>query len=180
MSNGSSTDFIGRNRPPRVHIEYKLEKWGSRKKVELPFVMGIMANLSGKPNPDVELPPLEARKFHNINIDTFNNFLKSIKPRIAFSVPNTITGEGDLPVDITFESIKDFSPGAVASKVVSELLKERESLRKLKNSMDGKMNAENFTVAILKNRKQLEALLARESQTEAETEAEKGTEKGRG
>ena len=102
MSNGSSTDFIGRNRTPRVHITYQVESYGSRAAIELPFVMGVMADLSGQPKPDDEIISLEDRKFHDVNIDTFNSFLKSMKPRVAFNVPNTITGKDQLPVDITF------------------------------------------------------------------------------
>ena len=111
----NSQKFIARNRAPRVQIEYDVEIYGSEKKIELPFVMGVLADLSGKP---VEtLPPVAERKFLDIDIDNFDERMKAIQPRVAFAVPNTLTGEGQLMVDITFESIDDFSPAAIARKV---------------------------------------------------------------
>src|SRR3954462_4213354 len=115
MGKASSQKFIARNRAPRVQIEYDVEVYGAEKKVELPFVMGVMSDLSGKPSE--ALPPVADRKFLEIDVDNFDERLKSMKPRVAFQVPNTLTGEGTLPVDITFESMADFSPGAIAKKV---------------------------------------------------------------
>src|SRR3954462_15095177 len=114
MAKASSQKFIARNRAPRVQIEYDLELYGAEKKVNLPFVMGVMADLSGKPSE--ALPAVADRKFLEIDVDNFDERLKSMKPRVAFQVPNTLTGEGNLPVDITFESMADFSPGAIAKK----------------------------------------------------------------
>ena len=112
MANNSSQKFIARNRAPRVQIEYDVEIYGSEKKIELPFVMGVLADLSGKPLEN--LPPVADRKFLDIDIDNFDERMKAIQPRVAFAVPNTLSGEGHLMVDITFESIDDFSPAAVA------------------------------------------------------------------
>ena len=111
---GSSQKFIARNRAPRVQIEYDVELYGAQKKVQLPFVMGVMSDLSGKP--EEPLPPVADRKFLEIDVDNFDARMKSMKPRVAFQVENTLTGEGNLPVDITFESMDDFSPAAVARK----------------------------------------------------------------
>lgn len=110
----SSQKFIQRNRAPRVQIEYDVEVYGSEKKVQLPFVMGVLSDLSGKPTEP--LPPVAERKLLEIDVDNFDERLKSMKPRVAFQVPNTLTGEGNLNVDITFESMDDFSPAAVAKK----------------------------------------------------------------
>ena len=85
-----------------------------QKKVELPFVMGVMADLSGKPAE--ALPPVEERKFLEIDVDNFDDRLKACKPRVAFQVPNTLTGEGNISVELNFESMDDFSPAAVAQK----------------------------------------------------------------
>ena len=115
MAKASSQKFIARNRAPRVQIEYDVEIYGSEKKVQLPFVMGVMSDLSGKPTEP--LPPVADRKFLEIDVDNFDDRLKAMKPRVAFTVPNTLTGEGNLAVDITFESMDDFSPAAVARKV---------------------------------------------------------------
>src|SRR4026209_1815530 len=112
MARASSQKFIARNRAPRVQIEYDVELYGAEKKVELPFVMGVMADLSGKPAE--ALPEVKDRKFLEIDVDNCDDRLKACKPRVAFQVPNTLTGEGNINVEMTFESMDDFSPAAVA------------------------------------------------------------------
>lgn len=141
---GSSQKFIARNRAPRVQIEYDVELYGAEKSVQLPFVMGVMADLSGKPAE--ELPGVQDRKFLEIDIDNFDERLKSMKPRVAFNVENKLTGEGQLPVEITFESMDDFSPAAIARKVagLDKLLAAREQLSNLVTYMDGKAGAEDL------------------------------------
>src|SRR5437588_1107644 len=138
MAKASSQKFINRNRAPRVHIEYDVELYGAEKKVELPFIMGVMADLSGKPAE--ALPGVADRKFLEIDIDNFDDRLKASKPRVAFQVPNTLTAEGNMAVDITFESLDDFSPAAVARKVdsLNQLLQARTQLSNLLQYMDGK------------------------------------------
>lgn len=150
--------FIGRNRAPRVQIEYDVEIYGSDKKVELPFVMGVLADLSGKPLED--LPPVADRKFLDIDIDNFDERMKAMQPRVAFSVPNTLSGQGHLMVDMTFESIEDFSPAAVARKVdaLSQLLDARTQLANLQTYMDGKSGAENLVNRLLQDPALLNAL----------------------
>ena len=101
----SSQKFIGRNRPPRVQIEYDVELYGSEKKVQIPFVMGVLADLSGKAKPDDPVIPVDDRKFLEIDVDNFNERLKAMKPHVAFDVPNVLTGEGNLKIDLTFESM---------------------------------------------------------------------------
>jgi len=156
----SAQKFIQRNRAPRVQIEYDLELYGSEKKVSLPFVMGVMADLSGKPAEP--LAPVNDRKMLEIDIDNFDDRLKSTKPRVAFQVPNTLTGEGSLSVDITFESMDDFSPAAVARKVdsLSKLLKARTQLSNLLTYMDGKAGAEDLIAKLLNDPVLLQALAA--------------------
>jgi len=142
MAKASSQKFVARNRAPRVQIEYDVELYGAEKKIELPFVMGVMADLSGKPAE--ALPAVGDRKFLEIDADNFDDRLKACKPRVAFQVPNTLTGEGNLSVDITFESMDDFSPAAVARKVegLNKLLQARTELANLLTYMDGKDGAE--------------------------------------
>jgi type VI secretion system protein ImpB len=154
----SSQKFIARNRAPRVQIEYDLETYGAEKKVQLPFVMGVMADLSG--NPRVPLDPVVDRKFAEVDVDNFNHFMKSTQPRVVISVPNTLTGEGKLAVDITFESLADFSPGAVAAKVdgLRQLLEARQQLANLKTYMDGKTGAELLIAGIINDKALLESL----------------------
>jgi type VI secretion system protein ImpB len=145
----SSQKFIARNRAPRVQIEYEVELYGAQKKVQVPFVMGVMADLSG--DSAEPLPPVDERKFLTIDVDNFDERMKSMKPRVAFRVPNTLTGEGQLNVDITFESMDDFSPAAVARKVdaLSKLLDARTQLANLVTYMDGKSGAEELISKVL-------------------------------
>jgi type VI secretion system protein ImpB len=154
----SSQKFIARNRAPRVQIEYDVEVYGAQKKVQLPFVMGVMADLSG--NPTEALPPVADRKFLEISVDNFDDRLKAMKPRVAFSVPNTLTGEGNLSVDLTFESMEDFSPAAIATKVdaLNKLLQARAQLNNLVTYMDGKTGAEELLAKVLKDPALLQAL----------------------
>ena len=154
----SSQKFIARNRAPRVQIEYDVELYGAEKSINLPFVMGVMADLSGKPSEG--LAPVADRKFLEIDVDNFDERLKATKPRVAFQVPNTLTGEGNLSVDITFESMEDFSPAAVARKVeaLSKLLKARTELSNLLSYMDGKTGAEELMAKALKDKALLSAL----------------------
>jgi type VI secretion system protein ImpB len=145
----SSQKFIARNRAPRVQIEYDVELYGAEKKVQLPFVMGVLSDLSGKP--EEPLPPVSDRKFLEIDVDNFDSRMKSMKPRVAFNVENTLTGEGSLPVDITFESMDDFSPAAVARKVdgLNKLLEARQQLSNLITYMDGKAGAGDLIAKVL-------------------------------
>ncbi len=154
----SSQKFIARNRAPRVQIEYDVELYGAEKKVQLPFVMGVLADLSGKPAQP--LAPVDDRKFLDIDVDNFDSRMKAIKPRAAFQVPNTLTGDGNISVDITFESMDDFSPAAVARKVdaLSKLLEAREQLSNLITYMDGKSGAEDLVSKLLQDPALLQTL----------------------
>lgn len=149
--NNSAQKFIARNRAPRVQIEYDVEIYGSEKKVELPFVMGVLADLSGKPLE--ELPAVGERKFLSIDIDNFDERMKAIMPRVAFAVPNNLTGDGRLMVDITFESLDDFSPAAIAEKVepLRQLLEARTQLANLQTYIDGKSGAEGLVNKLLQD-----------------------------
>ena len=146
---GSSQKFIARNRAPRVQIEYDVEVYGAEKKVQLPFVMGVLSDLSGKPADP--LAPVADRKFLEIDVDNFDARMKSMKPRVAFQVPNTLTGEGNINVDLSFDSMDDFSPAAVARKVdsLNKLLTAREQLQYLVTYMDGKGGAEELIAKLL-------------------------------
>ena len=159
MSN-SSQKFIARNRAPRVQIEYDVELYGAEKKVQLPFVMGVLSDLSGKPTEP--LPPVADRKLLEIDIDNFDSRMKSMKPRAAFQVPNTLTGEGNLSVELTFESMDDFSPAAIARKVdaLNKLLTARQQLSNLITYMDGKTGAEELISKVLNDPALLQSLAA--------------------
>jgi type VI secretion system protein ImpB len=156
----SSQKFIQKNRAPRVQIEYDVEVYGAEKKVQIPFVMGVMADLAGNPT---EAPaPVDERKLLEIDVDNFDNRLKAQKPRVAFAVPNTLTGDGNLSVDITFESMDDFSPAAVARKVgsLNKLLQARTQLSNLITYMDGKSGAEDLIAKALDDPAILQSLVS--------------------
>jgi type VI secretion system protein ImpB len=161
VAKASSQKFIGRNRAPRVQIEYDVELYGAQKKVQIPFVMGVMSDLSG--DSQEPLPSVDERKFLAIDVDNFDERMKSMKPRVAFSVPNTLTGEGNLSVDISFENMEDFSPAAVARKVdaLNKLLEARSQLANLVTYMDGKAGAEDLIAKALNDPALLKSLAAK-------------------
>jgi type VI secretion system protein ImpB len=160
VAKASSQKFIARNRAPRVQIEYDVELYGAEKKVQLPFVMGVLADLSGKPAEP--LAPVADRKFLEIDVDNFDSRMKALKPRASFQVPNTLTGEGNLSVELTFDSMDDFSPAAVAGKVdaLSKLLEARKQLANLITYMDGKTGAEELVAKLLQDPALLQTLAA--------------------
>ena len=158
MGKESSQKFIARNRAPRVQIEYDVEVYGAEKKVQLPFVMGVLADLSGQSAEP--LAPVAERKFLEIDVDNFDERLKAMKPRVAVQVPNTLTGEGNLAVDMTFESMDDFTPAAIARKVdsLNKLLEARGQLANLMTYMDGKTGAEELISKLLAEPALMQAL----------------------
>jgi type VI secretion system protein ImpB len=166
----SSQKFIARNRAPRVQIEYDVEVYGAEKSIQLPFVMGVMADLSGRPAEPP--PPVVDRKILEIDVDNFNERLKAMKPRAAFRVPNTLTGEGNINVDITFESMDDFSPAAIAKKVgaLAQLLEARTQLSNLLTYMDGKSGAETLIANVLNDPALMRSLITAPKPDVAESE----------
>ncbi|HEK1094940.1 TPA: type VI secretion system contractile sheath small subunit [Proteus mirabilis] len=158
MKSNSGQKFIARNRAPRVQIEYDVEIYGSERKIQLPFVMGVMSDLIGIPiEPQ---PSLEERKFLEIDIDNFDDRMKSLKPRVAFQVENTLSQEGNLNVELVFESMDDFSPANIARKVepLKALLDARTQLSNLLSYMDGKNGAEELIAKVLRNPELLQSL----------------------
>jgi type VI secretion system protein ImpB len=168
----SSQKFIARNRAPRVQIEYDVEAYGAEKKVQLPFVMGVLADLSGAPAEP--LAPVADRSFLEISVDNFDDRLKAMKPRVAIQVPNTLTHEGNLNVELKFESLEDFTPAAVARKVpaLAKLLEARSQLANLVTYMDGKTGAEELIARLLHDPALLQTLAAAPKPT-ADSEPQK-------
>ena len=158
MSKNSGQKFIARNRSPRVQIEYDVEIYGVEKKVELPFVMGVFSDLAGKSKQ--ELPNINERSFMEIDVNNFDDRMKSIKPRAVFNVENTLTNEGYLNVDLEFESMRDFAPNRIAEKVepLKELLDARTELSNLLSYMDGKTGAEELISKVLADNDLLKSL----------------------
>ncbi|VXB64542.1 type VI secretion system contractile sheath small subunit [Massilia sp. 9I] len=171
MGKESSQKFIARNRAPRVQIEYDVEVYGAEKKVQLPFVMGVLSDLSGQPAEP--LAPVADRKFLDIDVDNFDERLKAMKPRVAVQVPNTLTGEGNLAVDLTFESMDDFTPAAIARKVepLRKLLEARGQLANLMTYMDGKTGAEELIGKLLAEPTLMQALTSAPKPADASADA---------
>ncbi|MBK1660899.1 type VI secretion system contractile sheath small subunit [Paracraurococcus ruber] len=136
----STQKKLGRVRPPRVQITYDVETGGAIEKKELPFLVGIMADLSGKRSADTPLPKLKARKFVEIDRDNFNDVMTGIAPRLAFQVPNMLQDDGSkLNVALTFTEIDSFEPVAVLKQVpaLAKLYGARQKLNDLLAKLDG-------------------------------------------
>jgi type VI secretion system protein ImpB len=167
MAAKSGQRFIRENRAPRVHIEYEVETYGSLQKVELPFVMGVMSDLSGQSQ--IQKKELDKRDFVEFDMDNFDQRMEAISPRAAFNVDNTLTGDGQLSVDLTFKTIEDFSPGKVAKSVpaLANLLEARQQLNDLLLYMDGKDGAQELLDQLLKDPGLLKAMSAAKLEKES-------------
>lgn len=157
----SGQKFIGRNRAPRVQIEYDLETGGAQKKISLPFIMAVMSDLKGDYAEDETAVPVADRKFDEISSSSFDKYLKDMKPRAKFEVANKLgSGSETLSVDLKFESMKDFTPGRIVEKVapLKELLDARNQLKNLLSYMDGKPEAEKLIKELLQNETLLQSL----------------------
>jgi type VI secretion system protein ImpB len=163
----SGQKFISRNRKPRVHITYDVETYGARKSVELPFVMGVISDLSGKS--EVAKKDLKDRDFTEFDVDNFDKRMAAIAPRAAFLVENEIEGEGKLGVDLTFKKMEDFEPGKIAENVpaLAKLLDARRQLNDLLIAMDGKQNATELLEKVMQDENLLKALSAAQAADQA-------------
>jgi len=160
MATDSGQRFIRRNRPPRVHITYE-DPYNAERRIELPFVMGVMSDLSGN-NSNIEKAEVGERKFLEFDMDNFENRMAAIEPGAAFTVPNKLgNGAGErLSVDMHFRKMDDFSPAAVARQVpaLNSLLQARDQLANLLRYMDGKVQAEDQIKLLLQDPKLMAAL----------------------
>jgi type VI secretion system protein ImpB len=160
MAGDSGQKFIKRNRAPRVHIAYD-DPYDANRKIELPFVMGVMSDLSGN-NSSVEKPDMNERGFLDIDMDNFDKRMAAISPAVSFKVNNKLGG-GDkekLGVNLNFNKIADFEPAAVARQVpaLKKLLEAREQLKNLSRYMDGKVKAEDQLKKLLADPEMMTAL----------------------
>jgi len=147
----------GRVRPPRVHITYDVETGGAIEKRDLPFVVGVMADLSGMP--EKPLPAMKDRKFVDIDRDNFDAVLKKINPRIAFKVANKLSEDDTkLGVELRFESMDDFHPAKVANQIdpLRKLLDVRKSLANIRSSLIGNDKLEGLLQEIIHNQEKLQ------------------------
>ncbi len=158
----SSQRFIARHRAPRVHLQYTIEVSGSDKVVELPFVTGVLADLSGNSSV-VAKPDMVDRKFLDIDMDNFDKRMAGIEPSVSMKVVNKLGGEEDgdeLSVHLKFTKMDDFSPAAVVRQVprLAKLFDSRQLLRNLQSYMDGRDGARALVENILRNAKLMSAL----------------------
>ena len=166
---GSGQKFIGRNRAPRVQIEYDVETGGAQKAVELPFIMNVMSDLKGELQDGEEAVAIEDRSFDEVDISTFGDYLAETKPRARFTVPNKLSDESEsMQVDLTFTSMADFTPGRIAEQVapLKELLDARNELKSLLTFMDGRQSAEKAVKELLNNETLMKSLAASRPGTE--------------
>jgi type VI secretion system protein ImpB len=174
MATDSGQRFIRRNRPPRVHITYE-DPYNAERRIELPFVMGVLSDLSGN-NSNVEKPDVAERKFLEFDMDNFENRMAAIEPGAAFTVANKLgDGAGEkLAVDMHFRKMDDFSPAAVARQVpaLAQLLQARDQLANLLRYMDGKVAAEDQIKALLKDPQLMAALSKRAPAAEESAEVQ--------
>ena len=166
----SGQKFIKRNRPPRVQIQYE-DPYNAEKVVELPFVMGVLSDLSGNAS-EVEKPALADRKFLDIDMDNFDDRLKAIKPGIVFNVENKLgDAKGEkLSVKLEFEKMSDFNPASVVRQIpaLAKLLKAREQLSNLQRYMDGKVAAEDQLKTLLNDPELMKLLDEKRAATETD------------
>jgi type VI secretion system protein ImpB len=167
----SGQKFIGRNRPPRVQIEYAVELYGAKKKVELPMVVGVLADLYGQQ--EAPPPKIDERKFLEIDHDNFDSRMRAMKPRMAANVPNKISGSGTMGIDLTFTCIDDFSPAAIAKNIepLRRLLEARKRLSDLVTFMDGRDDAEALINECLRDPKRLAELTQQQTEQVAASAA---------
>ena len=167
----SGQKFIKRNRPPRVQIQYE-DPYNAEKMVELPFVMGVMSDLSGNSS-EVEKGGIADRKYLDIDMDNFDDRMKAIKPGVAFAVTNRLgdaKGDEKMSVKLVFSKMSDFNPAQIVRQVpaLAKLLKAREQLANLQRYMDGKVAAEDQIKNLLKDPELMKLLKERSAEDKSE------------
>lgn len=155
----STQQKLSRVRSPRVHITYEVEVGGAIELKELPFVVGVMGDYSGKP--DQALPRVRDRKFVEIDRDNFDKVLSGMKPRLAYRVDNKLANDGSqMNVEMRFNSLQDFEPDQVVQQVepLRKLVEGRRRLSDLLSKMDGNDKLEEMLTDIMQNTGQQEQL----------------------
>ena len=171
MASDKSTDFIKRNRPPRVNISYE-DPYDSEKMVELPFVLGVMSDLSGNAS-EVDKPEMEERDFVDVTAATLDDYMKSVAPGVSFNVENKLgEGDGRMGVTLKFESMDDFNPAAVARQIpaLKKLLEARQHLANLQRYMNSKPKAQDEIRKLLNDPELMAALSEREDKKSVDGE----------
>ena len=164
--------WVGRNRPPRVQITYDVEIGDAMEKRELPLVVGVMADLMGKP---ASAPPkMKDRRFVEIDRDNFDEIMTKIAPRLDMSVPDTMKGDGNLKIELNFKQFADFHPEAVVQQIprLQKLLEARLELRDLLAKLDGNDELGGLLASVVGNTDGLKQLRGNDAAAPAEKKAE--------
>jgi len=173
MARDSGQKFIRRNRPPRVHITYE-NPANAEEKIEIPFVMGVLADLSGNA-PGVEKADIAQRKFLEFDMDNLDARMAAIQPGVSFRVTNKLSDNPDekMAVNLRFNKMADLEPAAIAKQVpaMAKLLEARSQLANLMRYMDGKVAAEDSLRKLLSDPQLMAALKDRAAETRGEGES---------
>ncbi len=162
---------LGRVRPPRVQLTYDVEVGDATEQKEIPFVVGVMGDFAGQPDPDKPLPKLKDRKFVSIDMDNFDEVMEGIAPRASYRVKNKLSAEGgEFGVNLEFKSIEDFRPESVVQQVepLRKLLEARTKLSDLRNKLAGNEKLEDALSEVLSSTEKLKQLSAEALQPEQE------------
>ncbi|MEJ5897477.1 MAG: type VI secretion system contractile sheath small subunit [Aquabacterium sp.] len=162
---------LGRVRPPRVQLTYDVEVGDATEQKEIPFVVGVMGDFAGQPDPDKPLPKLKDRKFVSIDMDNFDEVMEGIAPRASYRVKNKLSAEGgEFGVNLEFKSIEDFRPESVVQQVepLRKLLEARTKLSDLRNKLAGNEKLEDALAEVLSSTEKLKQLSAEALQPEQE------------
>lgn len=152
---------LGRVRPPRVQLTYDVEVGDATEQKEIPFVVGVMGDFTGQPDPDKPQPKLKDRKFVSIDLDNFDDVMAGVAPRASFRVKNRLNPEGgEFAVNLAFEKMDDFRPEAVVEQVepLRKLLEARTKLSDLRNKLAGNEKLEDALGEVLSNTEKLKQL----------------------
>lgn len=176
--NNSRQGWVGRNRPPRVQITYDVEIGDAVEKKELPFVVGVLSDLSGQPSEP--LPKLKTRRFVEIDRDNFNEVMESISPRLDISVPDTLKDSGNLKIELNFSSMDDFHPESIVGQVprLKKLLEARGQLRDLLAKLDGNDELDSVLEQIVSNTDELKKVQAEAADGDGDKAASGKKKKG--
>lgn len=160
---------LGRVRPPRVQLTYDVEVGDAIEQKEIPFVVGVMGDFTGQPNPDAPLPKLKDRAFVQVDMDNFDEVMSGMAPSASFRVPNKLAGEGEFGVNLQFSSMDDFRPESVVQQVdpLRKLLEARTKLSDLRNKLAGNEKLEDALAEVLSNTEQRQRIEAEAAEGQA-------------
>ena len=171
--------WVGRNRPPRVQITYDVEIGDAIEKKELPFVVGLLADLSG--NSKNDQPKLRDRRFVEIDRDNFNEVMQKISPNVNLKIPDVLKGDGELKIELDFKKFDDFHPENIVKKVprLDKLLLARQHLRDLAAKLDGNDELNGILSEVASNKAEVKKLLTETGSSNVGSDEKKDSNKSK-